>query len=86
MSASTNEAFQAYYLQRMTTELTEDLVQLRTAADFVVPEDVGAAASKKTASKPGVTAEDNSLQMLIGALRQGTSMFSPADQARVAGQ
>lgn len=39
----------------------------------------------KGSGKNGVTDTDNSLQLLIGALRQGTAMFSEADQARVVG-
>lgn len=77
-----NAAFEGYYLRQVTTEFAEDLDKLRSSADFVVPDDETAAAKPK--NKPGVTAEDNSLQMLIGALKQGTSTFSAADQARVA--
>ncbi|CAK7222342.1 hypothetical protein SBRCBS47491_004833 [Sporothrix bragantina] len=82
-SNSTSQAFQAFYLQHATAELAEDLDQLRTSADFVLPGQVGANAN--AGSKNGVTDTDNSLQVLIGALRQGTAMFSAEDQARVVG-
>ncbi|CAK7241354.1 MAG: hypothetical protein STHCBS139747_002815 [Sporothrix thermara] len=78
-SNATSQAFQAFYLQHATAELAEDLDQLRTSADFVLPGQEGASA------KNGVTDTDNSLQVLIGALRQGTAMFSAEDQARVVG-
>ncbi|KIH88988.1 hypothetical protein SPBR_08016 [Sporothrix brasiliensis 5110] len=88
-SDSTNQAFQAFYLQHTTAELAEDLDQLRTSADFVLPgqesvaADDASAAGVKAGAKSGVTDTDNSLQLLIGALRQGTAMFSAEDQARV---
>ncbi|KAL1899134.1 hypothetical protein Sste5346_003056 [Sporothrix stenoceras] len=89
-SDSTNQAFQAFYLQHATAELAEDLDQLRTSADFILPgQDGGATGNAEVGSKPGgkagVTDTDNSLQLLIGALRQGTTMFSEEDQARVVG-
>lgn len=90
-SDSTNQAFQAFYLQHATAELAEDLDQLRTSADFVLPgqENGGAGdagvSGGKAGGKSGVTDSDNSLQLLIGALRQGTAMFSAEDQARVVG-
>ncbi|CAK7201870.1 hypothetical protein SEUCBS139899_004585 [Sporothrix eucalyptigena] len=89
-SNSTSQAFQAFYLQHATAELAEDLDQLRTSADFVLPgQDSGAGgadgATGKTGGKNGVTDTDNSLQLLIGALRQGMAMFSAEDQARVVG-
>ncbi len=77
---NTAAAFQAYYLQRATAELAEDLDQLRTAPDFVVPGAQADGPQKKEASS---SESDNSLQVLIGALRQGADMFSEADQARV---
>jgi ribosome assembly protein 3 len=57
----TNEAFEAYYLQRATKELGEDLEKVRNAPDF----------------KP------ESVQILVNALRQGASTFSPANQKRI---
>lgn len=92
-SSATNQAFQAFYLQHATAELAEDLDQLRTSADFVLPGQEGAsstgaggdAGDKMGSGKSGVTDTDNSLQLLIGALRQGTAMFSAEDQARVVG-
>lgn len=90
-SNSTNQAFQAFYLQHVTAELAEDLDQLRTSADFVLPGQEGGGAGDagvaggKTGGKSGVTDTDNSLQLLIGALRQGTAMFSAEDQTRVVG-
>ncbi|CAK7208737.1 hypothetical protein SCUCBS95973_000203 [Sporothrix curviconia] len=83
-NSTTSQAFQAFYLQHATAELAEDLDQLRTSADFVLPGQEGANASN-AGSKNGITDTDNSLQVLIGALRQGTAMFSAEDQARVVG-
>ncbi|CAK7266245.1 hypothetical protein SEPCBS119000_001926 [Sporothrix epigloea] len=82
-SGSTSQAFEAFYLQRATAELAEDLDKLRTSADFVLPGQDGGSAN--TGGKNGVTDTDNSLQVLIGALRQGTAMFTAEDQARVMG-
>ncbi|CAK7562751.1 MAG: hypothetical protein SEPTF4163_000603 [Sporothrix epigloea] len=82
-SDSETQAFQAFYLQRATAELAEDLDKLRTSADFVLPGQDSVNAN--TGGRNGVTDTDNSLQVLIGALRQGTAMFSAKDQARVVG-
>ncbi|KJR80030.1 uncharacterized protein SPSK_00623 [Sporothrix schenckii 1099-18] len=54
-SNSTNQAFQAFYLQHTTAELAEDLDQLRTSADFVLPgqESVGAGDASAAGGKAG---------------------------------
>ena len=54
-------AFAAYYMQRATRELAEDLDAVRAASDF----------------------NDKSVSLLIEALRQGTTTFSPAEQRRI---
>lgn len=58
---SVQERFAAYYLQRVTAELAEDLDKVRSADDF----------------------RNDAVAVLVQALRQGTAMFSAADQERV---
>ncbi|EFW99971.1 hypothetical protein CMQ_289 [Grosmannia clavigera kw1407] len=94
-ASSVSDQFQAYYLQRATVELAEDLDTLRKADDFAMSASRTKAASASarkgheadgaaaTAAAAPASTLDTPLQMLIEALRQGAEMFGGEDQKRV---
>ncbi|KAA8566275.1 hypothetical protein MFRU_019g00730 [Monilinia fructicola] len=57
------EKFTAHYLQRVTTEFSEDLDKIREADDF----------------------NENALQILVHALKQGTEVWGEEEMRRVVG-
>ncbi|KAF7912448.1 uncharacterized protein EAF01_001469 [Botrytis porri] len=57
------EKFTSHYLQRITTEFSEDLDKIREADDF----------------------NENALQILVHALKQGTEVWGEEEMRRVVG-
>ncbi|KAF7943220.1 hypothetical protein EAE96_011155 [Botrytis aclada] len=57
------EKFTSHYLQRITTEFSEDLDKIREADDF----------------------NENALQMLVHALKQGTEVWGEEEMRRIVG-
>ncbi|ESZ96761.1 hypothetical protein SBOR_2831 [Sclerotinia borealis F-4128] len=57
------EKFTAHYLQRATTEFSEDLDKIREADDF----------------------NENALQILVHALKQGTEVWGEEEMKRIVG-
>ncbi|KAF5876474.1 uncharacterized protein Bfra_002879 [Botrytis fragariae] len=57
------EKFTSHYLQRITTEFSEDLDKIREADDF----------------------NENALQILVHALKQGTEVWGEEEMRRIVG-